>query len=76
MAYKGILRKPSRKQRKLQRGVALAMELEQHLFDTYHHGVAPETPDCVSISADERYLRAARAKGGIVSLTEWQIVRK
>jgi predicted nucleic acid-binding protein len=31
-----------------------------------------ETPDCVLITADERYLRAARAKGRIVSLTEWQ----
>ena len=73
MAYKGILRKPSRKQRKLQRRVALAMELKQHLFDTYHHAVAPETPDCVFVSADERYLRAAHAKGGIVSLTERQL---
>jgi hypothetical protein len=46
--------------------------LKQHLFDTYYHGVALETPDCVLITADERYLRAARAKGRIVSLTEWR----
>jgi predicted nucleic acid-binding protein len=56
----------------LQRGVRLAMELKQHLFDTYYHGVALDTPDCVLITADERYLRVARAKGRIVSLTEWQ----
>ena len=56
----------------LRRGVELAMELKQHLFDTYYHGVALETPDCILITADERYLRAARAKGNIVSLMEWK----
>ena len=56
----------------VQRGVELAMELKQHLFDTYYHGVALGTPDCVLVTADERYLRVARAKGRIVSLTEWQ----
>jgi predicted nucleic acid-binding protein len=55
----------------LQRGVQLAMELKQHLFDTYYHGVALETPDCVLVTADERYLRVARTMGRIVSLTEW-----
>jgi predicted nucleic acid-binding protein len=56
----------------LRRGVELAMELKQHLFDSYYHGVALETPDCVLITADERYLRAARTKGNIVSLMEWK----
>jgi predicted nucleic acid-binding protein len=56
----------------LRRGVELAMELKQHLFDSYYHGVALETPDGVLITADERYLRAARAKGNIVSLMEWK----
>jgi predicted nucleic acid-binding protein len=56
----------------LRRGVELAMELKQHLFDSYYHGIALETPDCVLITADERYLRAARAKGNIVSLMEWK----
>jgi predicted nucleic acid-binding protein len=54
------------------RGVELAMELKQHLFDTYYHGVALETSDCILITADERYLRAARPKGNIVSLMEWR----
>jgi predicted nucleic acid-binding protein len=56
----------------LRRGVELAMELKQHLFDTYYHGVALETSDCILITADERYLRAARSKGNIVSLMEWK----
>ena len=56
----------------LRRGVELAMELKQHLFDTYYHGVALETSDCILITADERYLRAARPKGNIVSLMEWK----
>jgi predicted nucleic acid-binding protein len=56
----------------LRRGVELAIELKQHLFDTYYHGVALETHDCVLITADERYLHMARAKGRIVGLTEWQ----
>ena len=58
--------------RVLQTGVELAIELEQHLFDTYYHGVALESQDCVLVTADERYYRAARAKGRIVRLAEWQ----
>lgn len=54
------------------RGVKLAMELKQHLFDTCYHGVALENSDCVLVTADDRYLRAARAKGRILSLAEWQ----
>lgn len=55
----------------LRRGVALAIELKQHLFDTYYHAVALETPDTTLITADERYLRAAQAKGRIMYLMEW-----
>jgi predicted nucleic acid-binding protein len=56
----------------LRRGLELAMELKQHLFDTYYHGVALGTSECTLITADERYLRAARAKGKIVHLMEWK----
>jgi predicted nucleic acid-binding protein len=56
----------------LRRGLELAMELKQHLFDTYYHGVALGTSECTLITADERYLRAARAKGKIVHLMEWE----
>jgi len=58
--------------RVLGRGVELAIELKQHLFDTYYHGVALENSDCTLVTADERYLRAARAKGSIMSLAEWK----
>jgi predicted nucleic acid-binding protein len=56
----------------LRRGVELAVELKQHLFDTFYHAVALEHPDGVLITADERYLGAARAKGRIVALTDWK----
>jgi predicted nucleic acid-binding protein len=56
----------------LQKGVELSIELKQHLFDTYYHGVALESQDCVLVTADERYFRAARSKGCIVRLAEWQ----
>ena len=55
----------------LKRGVELAIELKQHLFDTYYHAVALETADAMLITADERYLRAAGAKGRIMSLMDW-----
>jgi predicted nucleic acid-binding protein len=55
----------------LRRGVELATELKQHLFDTYYHAVALETPDAILITADERYLRVARDKGRIVHLADW-----
>jgi predicted nucleic acid-binding protein len=55
----------------LRRGVELAIELKQHLFDTYYHAVALETADTTFITADERYLRVARAKGRIVYLMDW-----
>jgi hypothetical protein len=56
----------------LRRGVELATELKQHLFDTFYHAVALETPDTMLITADGRYLRAARAKGRIMDLMDWQ----
>lgn len=55
----------------LKRGVELAIELKQHLFDTYYHAVALETPDTTFITADKGYLRVARAKGRIVYLMDW-----
>lgn len=55
----------------LRRGVELAMELKQHLFDTFYHAVALETSDTILITADERYLRAARIKGQIIHLMDW-----
>ena len=55
----------------LLRGVQLATELKQPLFDTYYHAVALETPDAMLITADERYFRAARDAGRITLLADW-----
>jgi predicted nucleic acid-binding protein len=55
----------------LRRGVELAMELKQHLFDTFYHALALEAPDGVLVTADDRYLHAARGKGQIMHLMDW-----
>ena len=59
----------------LQRGVELGIELKQHLFDTFYHAVALENEDSVLVTADRRYLRAARAKGRIIDLMDWPATR-
>jgi predicted nucleic acid-binding protein len=56
----------------LRRGVELATELKQHLFDTFYHAVALETSDGILVTADDRYLRAAREKGQIMHLMDWE----
>lgn len=56
----------------LRRGVELGIELKQHLFDTFYHAVALENQDAVLITADQRYLRAARPKGQIMDLMDWK----
>jgi hypothetical protein len=56
----------------LRRGVELAIELKQHLFDTFYHATALETPESVLITADARYLCATRAKGRIMGLMDWR----
>ena len=55
----------------VRRGVELAVELKQHLFDTFYHAVALENSDAVLVTADERYLRAAQGKGRIMHLKDW-----
>ena len=55
----------------LRRGVELGIELKQHLFDTVYHAVALENEDSVLITADQRYLHAAQAKGRIMDLMDW-----
>jgi predicted nucleic acid-binding protein len=56
----------------LRRGVELGIELKQHLFDTFYHAIALENQDGVLITADQRYLRAARTKGQIIDLMDWK----
>jgi predicted nucleic acid-binding protein len=56
----------------LRRAVQLAIELKQHVFDTYYHAVALEIPESMLVTADHRYLRAARHKGRIMNLLDWK----
>lgn len=56
----------------LRRACRLAVDLQQHLFDTLYHAVALQNSDSIFITADEKYLRAATQLGGIMSLADWQ----
>jgi predicted nucleic acid-binding protein len=56
----------------LRRATELAIELKQHVFDTLYHAIALETPDAILVTADTRYLRAARGKGRIADLADWE----
>ena len=49
------------------RAVAIAIELEHHLFDTLYHALALARRG-VLVTADQRYLRKARALGGIFAV--------
>ena len=53
----------------------LSIELGQHLFDTLYHAVALETEDAVLVTADQRYLRAARRRGRVCALADWTMAR-
>lgn len=56
----------------MRRACELAIDLRQHVFDTLYHAVALETNDAVLVTADERYLRAARRAGRVIALDEWR----
>lgn len=56
----------------LRRACRLAIDLQQHLFDTLYHAVALQTPGTTLVTADDRYLRAAGKLGHIVSLADWK----
>jgi predicted nucleic acid-binding protein len=56
----------------LRRACELSIKLEPHLFDTLYYAVARETDDATLVTADRRYLRAARSRGRICALTEWK----
>ena len=49
----------------------LAKKLNQHLFDTLYHALALAN-DALLVTADDRYLRKARALGKVVALSEWK----
>ena len=52
------------------RATRLAVRLDQHLFDTLYHALAMEK-GAMLLTADERYLRKARALGRIMRLSDW-----
>ncbi|MEX2569759.1 MAG: type II toxin-antitoxin system VapC family toxin [Gemmatimonadota bacterium] len=54
-----------------QTAVRLAVDLDQHLFDTLYHAVALDQSDAVLVTADDRYYRAAHHVGRIARLSEW-----
>ena len=55
------------------RALALAMELDHHLFDTLYHAVALDASDgAVLVTADRRYFDKAQHLGRIVWLPDWR----
>jgi predicted nucleic acid-binding protein len=56
----------------LQRALAMAIELEHHLFDTLYHALALELDEgAVLITADRRYFDKAQHLGRITWLPDW-----
>ncbi|WP_447970145.1 type II toxin-antitoxin system VapC family toxin [Nitrospira sp. M1] len=56
-----------------QRACDLAIELQQHLFDTLYHAVAFCQPDTILITADDRYYRKASKVGRILRLRDYRL---
>jgi predicted nucleic acid-binding protein len=55
----------------LNRGCRLAVDLNQHVFDTLYHAVALETPHATLVTADERYLATGGQLGCVIRLGDW-----
>lgn len=56
------------------RAIALAIQLNHHLFDTLYHALALETPGALFVTADHRYFDKAQHVGQMVWLPDF-IVR-
>jgi predicted nucleic acid-binding protein len=54
------------------RATALAIETDQHLFDTLYHAVALEHDDAVLVTADDRYRRKTQRYGMVAALADWE----
>ena len=52
--------------------IALARQLDHHLFDTLHHALALDTPGAILVTADRRYFDKARHLGQIAWLPDWR----
>jgi predicted nucleic acid-binding protein len=55
------------------RAVALATQLNHHLFDTLYHALALETPSAVFVTADRRYFDKAQHLGQIALLPDFVV---
>ena len=53
------------------RAIALACQLDHHLFDTLYHAVALSIPGAVLVTADRRYFDKARHLGQIAWLPDF-----
>ena len=51
---------------------SLAVETNQHLFDTMYHAVALEHEDALLVTADDRYYEKAERYGTITALRDWE----
>jgi predicted nucleic acid-binding protein len=52
--------------------MALARQLDHHLFDTLYHALALGLPGATLVTADRRYFDKARHLGGITWLPDWR----
>jgi predicted nucleic acid-binding protein len=55
----------------MQRATILAIQTNQHLFDTLYHAVALENDDAFLVTADDRYCTKAERYGMVASLRNW-----
>lgn len=53
------------------RAIALACQLDHHLFDTLYHAVALSVPGAVLVTADQRYFAKAQHLGQIAWLADF-----
>jgi predicted nucleic acid-binding protein len=58
----------------IRRATSLAIEANQHVFDTLYHAVALEHEDALLVTADDRYYTKAKRYGRIAALREWRVV--
>jgi predicted nucleic acid-binding protein len=56
----------------IRRATSLALETNQHLFDTLYHAVALEHEDALLVTADDRYYEKAEQYGKITALGDWR----
>jgi predicted nucleic acid-binding protein len=52
--------------------IALARQLDHHLFDTLYHALALGLPGATLVTADRRYFDKARHLGAITWLPDWR----